>query len=117
MAGFSMTHPSWVATGIVMIGIGIWLIRWASRNNMISTITDATTEAAISAMRRRGRPDMPSELKSRLDDVSSEATATGKTKKVARYAFRHAMSQLFGVVGFLAVVGGLLLAILGIYYE
>lgn len=52
MAGFSMPHPGWVAIGIVMIGIGIWLIRWANRNNMIATMTDATTEAAISAMRK-----------------------------------------------------------------
>ncbi|MBK9079348.1 MAG: hypothetical protein IPL91_09610 [Hyphomicrobium sp.] len=116
MAGFSMPHPGWVAIGIVMIGIGIWLIRWANRNNMIATMTDATTEAAISAMRKHGRPDMPSEIKARLDDVTSEPTVTGKTKKVARYAVRHAFSQVFGVTGFVAVVAGVLLTVLGFVY-
>ncbi len=117
MAGFSMTHPGWVAIGIVMIAIGIWLIRWANRNNMISTMTEATTEVAISAMRKRGSPDMPSEIKARFDDVASEPTTTGKTKKVARYAVRHALSQVFGVMGFVAVVAGLLLAVLGVVYS
>lgn len=116
MTGIPMTHPGWVAVGIAMVLIGIWLIRWANRNSMTGAIADATTEAAIGALRKRGRPDMPSELKARFDDVSGAPTATGKARKVASYAFRHAMSQVLGIAGFIMVMAGLLLAVFGAFY-
>ncbi len=116
MSGIEIAHPSWVAIGLGMLAVGIWLIRWANRNSMTAAIADATAEAAIGALRKRGRPDMPSEIKARLDDVAGAPTATGKAKKIAGYTFRHAMSQLFGVIGFVLALGGFLLAVLGVFY-
>lgn len=116
MSGIAIAHPGWVAIGLVMIVIGIWLVRWANRNSMTSAIADATAEAAISAVRKRGRPDMPSDIKTRFDDVSGAPSATGKAKKVAGYAFRHAMSQVFGVTGFIMIVVGLMMTVFGIFY-
>ena len=117
MAMISLTHPGWVALGIGLILIGVWLIRWANRNNMASAISSAATEAAIGAMRKRGQHgDIPSAIKAGYDDVASAPTTTGKAKKATGYIFRNAMSQLFGVIGFILVVVGLMLAVLGLFY-
>lgn len=116
MPGLALTHPGWVAIGLGLILAGGWLIRWANRNNMNSAIASATADAAANAFRKRGRPDMPAEIKGRLDDVASAPTNAGKAKKIAGYGFRHAMSQLFGVIGFILVVTGIMLAVLGVFY-
>lgn len=116
MTGIPMTHPGWVAVGFAMVLVGIWLIRWANRNSMTGAIADATAEAAIGAIKKRGRPDMPSEIRSRLDDVAGAPTTSGKARKVASYAFRHAMSQVFGIAGFVLLMAGLLLAVFGAFY-
>lgn len=112
----ALNHPGWIAIGIVMILAGVWLIRWANRNSMTAAIADATAEAAFKTIRKGAAPDMPSAIKTRLDDVASAPSTAGKAKKIAGYGFRHAMSQLFGVVGFVLVVAGLLLAVFGAMY-
>lgn len=116
MALLSMTHPDWVAIGLCMIVAGVWLIRWANRNNMASAIAGATAEAAIKAVRKGAHPEMPDAIKTKFDDVTSAPTYAGKAKKIAGYGFRNAMSQLFGVVGFIMAVVGLMLTILGLFY-
>ncbi len=113
---FPLNHPGWIAIGIVLIVIGIWLVRWANRNSMTAAIADATAEAAFKSIRNRAAPEMPSAIKTRLDDVASAQSTAGKAKKIAGYGFRHAMSQLFGVIGFVTIVAGLLLAVLGAFY-
>ena len=112
----ALNHPGWIAIGIVLIVIGVWLIRWANRNSMTAAIAEATADAAFKTLRKGAAPEMPSAIKTRLDDVSSAKTHAGKAKKIAGYGFRHAMSQLFGVTGFISVVAGLLLVVLGAFY-
>jgi uncharacterized membrane protein len=118
MAMISLQHPGWVALGIAMILVGVWLIRWANRNNMASVLSSAATEAAIGTMRKGShRGEVPSAIKAGYDDVASAPTHAGKAKKVTGYIFRNAMSQLFGVIGFIMVVVGLMLAVLGLFYS
>jgi hypothetical protein len=110
-------HPGWVALGIVMILAGVWLIRWANRNNMATAISRAAAEAALTAVRKgKSGTGVPSAIKARYDDVASAPTTTGKAKKVSGYLFRNAMSQVFGIIGFISVVVGLMLAVLGAFY-
>ena len=116
MALLSLPHPSWVAIGLVLIGIGVWLIRWANRNNMAGQIAGAAAEAAAKALHRGAHSDMPSAIKTKYDDVTSQPTYTGKAKKIAGYGVRNAMSQLFGVTGFITTVVGLMFVVLGLFY-
>jgi hypothetical protein len=116
MALLSMTHPGWAALGLAMILVGVWLIRWANRNNMAGAIAGATAEAAFKAVRKGARPEVPDEIKVKLNDVTSSPSYAGKAKKIASYGLRNAMSQLFGVIGFIMVVVGLMLAVLGAFY-
>jgi hypothetical protein len=116
MALLSLTHPGWVAIGLAMIAIGVWLIRWANRNNMAGQIASATAEAAANALRKGAHHEMPSAIKTKYDDVASAPGYTGKAKKIAGYGVRNAMSQLFGVIGFIATIVGLMLVVLGLFY-
>jgi uncharacterized membrane protein len=111
-----MNHPGWIAIGIVLILVGIWLIRWANRNSMTSAIAEATAEAAYNTVRKGAAPEMPASIKARLDDVNSAPGKTGKAKKIAALGVRHALSQVFGVAGFIAVVVGIMLAVFGAMY-
>lgn len=115
MAGLTLAHPGWVAIGLALVILGAWMVRWANRHNMGSVLADATTEAAMGALRNRGRPDVPDEIRSRIDDLSSAPTSMGKARKVAGYAFRHAASHLVGIAGFVGIVVGLALAAFGAY--
>ena len=47
MTGIPMTHPGWIAIGLVMVLVGIWLIRWANRYSMTGAIADAIGVAHI----------------------------------------------------------------------
>ena len=93
----ALTHPAWLVYGILAVVAGIWMIRWASRNNMASAIKDATVGAAIDAMKGSRGPG-------------------GKSKKVASFSVRQSLSQILGITGFILVTAGILAAIMSAYY-
>ncbi len=101
-----LAHPKWIFFGIASVLFGVWLIRWAARNNMAGRISDATAESAADGLRARG--------KAGVDQLRSSEKAT--REKVARYSARNSMSQLAGIIGFMLVMGGLLAVVLGVYY-
>jgi hypothetical protein len=100
-----------------MILVGVWLIRWANRNNMAGQIAGATAEAAVKAMRKGASHEMPAGLNGKPGDGSSVPAAPARSKKIAGFGLRNAMSQLFGVTGFIMAVVGLMLTILGAFYS
>lgn len=112
----TIAHPTWLVLGLAFALIGVWMIRWASRNNMASAIRDATVGVAIDAVARRGRPNMPPEIRAKIDTIKGAQGGTGKAKKIASYGIRHSLSQLFGVTGFILVMAGLVTAVLGVFY-
>lgn len=111
----AIANPTWLFIGIAMAVIGIWLIRWAARNNMAAAIKDATVSATLDAIAKRGRPDMPAEVKAKLAELEAAEGVSGKAKTVASYAIRNSASQLFGVVGFILLMAGLVTAAIGIF--
>lgn len=113
----AITHPAWIAYGLIAALIGIWLIRWASRNNMASAIRDATVGVALDTIAKRGRPGMPAELRAKVDDIRNAQGKSGKARKIASYGVRHSLSQIAGITGFILVMSGLVTAVLGVYYE
>jgi hypothetical protein len=113
----AIPHPTWIIYGLIAVLIGIWLIRWASRNNMASAIRDATVGVALDALAKRGRPEMPAELRAKVDDIRNASGKSGKAKKIASYGVRHSLSQIAGITGFILVMSGLVAAVLGVYYE
>lgn len=115
MAGLMLAHPGWVALGLALVILGAWMMRWANRQNIASILADATTDAALGALRHRRRPEMPEEIRARIDAVASAPTTAAKARRVAGYTLRHAASHLVGIAGFVGVVVGAIVAAIGAY--
>lgn len=115
MIPFSISHPGWLAAGLLIALLGVWMIRWANRNNMTAAIRDATVGVAIDAVAKRGRPNLPVHARTELDKFKS-ASVTGKARTVASYGIRQSLSQLLGVTGFILVMSGLVMAVFGLFY-
>ncbi len=101
-----LAHPEWIFAGIAAVLVGVWLIRWAARNNMAGQISGVTSDAAADSLRARG--------KAGAEQLRASEKLT--REKVARYSARNSMSQLAGVLGFILVMGGLMAIVLGVYY-
>lgn len=96
----AIDDPAWLLIGLLMTAAGIWMIRWASRNNMASAIKDATVDAAVDALAKRGHHDMPQDP---------------KAKTVASYGVRNSLAQVMGISGFILFMAGLVTAAIGVF--
>ncbi len=108
--------------GLLLAGLGIfvmgWLLRrWASRHDMMGMVTGAATGAAWQAVKGRKVPDMPSELKSKMQEFQDEGSNVGRAKKAAGYAARHFIAQVVGLAGWVGLLGGLALMAAGVFWK
>ncbi|MFT3730126.1 MAG: hypothetical protein QM780_01705 [Hyphomicrobium sp.] len=95
----TLVHPRWIVTGIILILAGLWLIRWARRNDGSAEISAATAEAAFDKLRKK--PGQKSAPKPGL----------------AAVRFRSSMAQFFGIVGTLMAIAGLVSIVFGVFYS
>jgi hypothetical protein len=86
-------HPLWITSGVLLVIVGFLLFRWA---------------------RRLGAPDR--NAAQRDASVGKIFKGQKNSKASAPGSFRRAMSQFFGIVGFLMILAGLLAIVLGIFY-
>ena len=94
-------HPLWIFVGAVLVLVGLWLFLWATGRS-----ASATEQGKLRGIfrRRKSQPNAP-----------STATTNATPSKTATN-FRRAMSQLFGIIGFLMIIAGLMAAVLGVFY-
>lgn len=111
----TIAHPAWLLAGLLMCAVGVWLVRWANRNNVAAAMKDATVSATLETIAKRGRPDVPPELKAKMSEITGAEGKTGKAKTVASYSIRNSLSQLFGAAGFILLMAGLVTAVIGIF--
>ncbi len=97
-------HPHWIVAGVLLILVGFWLFRWARRNNASAELKAAATEAAVNKL-----------LKNSASKAPAASSTTAKNRAAAN--FRNAMSQFFGIVGFLMIIAGLVAVVFGIFYD
>lgn len=100
----TFAHPHWIVAGVLLILVGFWLFRWARRNSASAELAAATTEAAVNKLLKNSAGKVP-------------AAGPGAAKKRAAANFRNAMSQFFGIVGFLMIISGLVAIVFGIFYS
>jgi hypothetical protein len=93
-------HPLWISSGLLLMLAGFWLFRWANRNSATGEIANATKEVALN----------------KLLKGSQGREASPASKNLPAHNFRRAMSQLFGIIGFLLIIVGLMSLLLGIFY-
>jgi uncharacterized membrane protein len=100
----TFAHPHWIVAGVLLILVGFWLFRWARRNSASAELAAATTETAVNKILKNSGAKVP-------------AGAPTAAKKRAAANFRNAMSQFFGIVGFLMIFAGLVAIVFGIFYS
>jgi len=93
-------HPLWISSGLLLMLAGFWLFRWANRNSATGEIANATKEVALN----------------KLLKGSQGREASPASKNLSAHNFRRAISQLFGIIGFLLIIVGLMSLLLGIFY-
>ena len=94
-------HPLWIFVGAVLVLVGLWLFLWAT--GRVAAPQSKGSSGSI-FRRRKSQPNAP-----------STATTNATPSKTASN-FRRAMSQLFGIIGFLMIIAGLMAAVLGVFY-
>lgn len=95
----AFAHPLWISSGVLMVVVGFLLFRWARRSTAAETIASATRQAAVDRLIK-----------------GEKRSGQAAPQKLAPHYFRRAMAQLFGIVGFLLIIAGLMAIILGIFY-
>lgn len=87
-------HPLWVASGVLLVIVGFLLFRWARRLGATAQTAPVQRDASVGKIFKGQK--------------SSKAAGPG--------SFRRAMSQFFGIVGFLLMLAGMMAIFLGIFY-
>ena len=98
----TFAHPKWIVAGVALILGGLWLFRWARRNDNSAAIAAATTGAAINKLRK--------------NSVKSAGMPSPAARISTAARFRNSMAQLLGIVGILMLIAGLLAAVFGVFY-
>ncbi len=109
----SIANPTLLAIGIAIFILGILLRRWSSRHSL----TDQLTDAAWEAVKARDSGVIGREVRGKLDEINRSGSNFGKAKAVAGYGFRHAVAQVVGIAGLVALLGGLVLSALGVLWK
>jgi len=84
-------HPLWITSGVLLVIVGFLLFRWARRLGAPNRNAATSRDASVGKILK-----------------GQKAPATG--------SFRRAMSQFFGIVGFLMIIAGLMAIFLGVFY-
>ena len=95
-------HPLWIFCGRGARARRLLAIWWATSRTPATA--DATGQGKLRRLFRRGQHNAPS------------TAATNAPPSKTRTNFRRAMSQLFGIIGFLLIIAGLMAAVLGVFY-
>jgi hypothetical protein len=87
-------HPLWIAYGALLVVGGFLLFRWARRLGAPGRAAAAQRDASVGKILKGQKASKPA----------------------GPGSFRRAMSQFFGIVGFLMILTGLMAIFLGIFY-
>jgi ABC-type transport system involved in cytochrome c biogenesis permease subunit len=92
-----IANPAYLLIGFLTTAVGIVMWRWASRHNYARKLADANAQATLEAL-TKGTTESREKARERVN-ISS----------------RQDISRFIGVVGFLLILGGLLLITLGLF--
>lgn len=116
MPDITVTHPAWIFSGGLVFLIGFWLFRWGNRNNFSGAIQDAAKGAVLGQLKKAGIDPKSTALGAQYDELRNTPGGIGKAGKIARFGVRYALAQVAWIIGVIAMIAGLLMAVLGVYY-
>lgn len=108
-----IASPTLLAIGVALLVLGVLLRRWSSRHSL----TDQLTDAAWEAVKARDAGVIGREIQGKLDDINRKGSTLGKAGAAAGYGVRHVVAQVVGMAGLLALLAGLALSALGIFWR
>jgi hypothetical protein len=96
-------------SGAALVLIGVLIRWWSSRYDL----KDAAIDSAWTLARGRRTAENPTALESKLNNITSQPTWTGKATRAAGTAAGHVMAQILGVIALVLMLIGLGLAVAG----
>lgn len=109
----TIANPTLLVIGVGLVFAGWMLRRWSSRHSL----TDQLTEATWDAVKSRDASVIGREIQNKLGEINKAEGAFGKARTAAGFGVRHLVAQVVAIVGLVALLGGLVLAGLGIYWR
>ena len=118
MPAYPYIH-SWplAIAAVAVLAIGILLRRFAARHSMTGLIASSARDAAFASLKARKMPEVPGALGAKFTDLRDTQSNVGRAKKVAGYGIRHFLAQAFGIAGLVAIVAGLALGVLSVFWR
>jgi len=109
-----MSSTAWLMlSGATLILVGA-LIRWRIARY---DLKDAAIDSAWTLARGKRTAENPTALETKLRDIQSQPTWTGKATKAAGTAIGHFVAQVLSVVALVLVLAGLALAVVGFFWR
>jgi len=106
-------RPILLIAGLAAMVIGFLLRRWSSRHDL----TGAVTGAAWDAVKKRDISAVTTEVKGKIDTIAGAGSRYDQAKAAGGMVARHAMAKVAGAAGLIAMLGGLVLAALGVWWR
>ncbi len=100
----TIPHPYLLAAGVVLFLIGVWCWRWSSRHAI--DLKGAAIGAAFQGAINRKIPDVPEDIKSKVDRITSESSNIARAKTAGGIAARHFIAQVMWIASLVSLAGG-----------
>jgi hypothetical protein len=107
-------NPYLLATGVVVLLIGVWLRRWADRHSLIRLGVDGAKAAAFQTAKGMVKgegarmPQVPDEIARKLNDLQ-KGSHVDRARMIAGTAARGWLSTFVGLAGLIGILAGLTL--------
>ncbi len=113
----ALSHPFLFGGGAMLLLIGFWLWRWASRHDL--GLKGLAVDAAWQVAKNKGKLSAlaQSDAANRVKDLQAEGSNVGKAKKAAGFAARHAMAKVASLAGLAGMLAGAVLFALSFYLK
>lgn len=113
----SLTHwlasPRLFGTGLALVAIGVAIWWRTSRYDLKGVAIDSAWHLA----RGKRTAESPTEIETRLRDIAAAPTVAGKAGRAAGTVIGHFVAQVLSVVALVLVLGGGVLAAIGIWWR
>ena len=107
----AISNPGLLIAGVLVILIGLFFRRYASRYDFASMAMSSAWHLA----RGKRTAEAPTEIEERLTEIRSAKSAFGKAGRVGGNVIGHFLAPVMGLIGLILYVAGVILIGLGFY--